>query len=63
MSVVTSGSRSATLVGGEEEVEGIVGPLYETPLRVVIALTSPLGLAIVLLGSVPEPKGRSFKDF
>ena len=61
LSVVTSGSRSATL-GGEEEVEGIVGPLYDTPLRVVIALTSPLGLAIVLLGSVPGPEGRSFKD-
>ena len=55
-------SCSTTLGGREEEVDGIVGPLYETPLWVVIALTSPLGLAIVLLGRVPEPEGRSFKD-
>ena len=64
MSFVTSGSRFTTFGGEEEEVVGIAGSSYEALLRVVIALASPLGLAIVLLGKVePEPEGRSFKDF
>ena len=58
-----SGAGSATFGGEEEEVVGIMGPLYEAPLRVVIAFASPLGLATVLLGKVSEPEGRSFKDF
>ena len=61
VSVVTSGSRATTLGGREEEAVGAVGPSYETPLLVVIAFASPLGLAIVLLGRVLEPEGRSFK--
>ena len=64
LSVVTSGSRSTIFGGKEEEVVGIAGSSYEAPLLVVIALRSPLGLAIVLLGKVvPEPEGQSFKDF
>ncbi|GKA41492.1 hypothetical protein Tco_0734085 [Tanacetum coccineum] len=31
-------------------------PIVETPLRVVIAFTSPFGLAMVLLGREPEPE-------
>ena len=63
LSLVTSVSRATTFLGREEVVVGAVGPSYATPLLVVIALASPLGLAIVLLGNVPEPEGRSFKDF
>nr|GEX37407.1 hypothetical protein [Tanacetum cinerariifolium] len=48
-----SGSVSTT--GGRKEGGGrIGGPSYDTPLRVVIAFKSLLGLTIVLLGRVPE---------
>ncbi|GKG25866.1 hypothetical protein Tco_0399012, partial [Tanacetum coccineum] len=50
VSFVTSLSFSTT--GG-----GIGGPLYETPLRVVIALVSFLGFGMVLLGKELELEG------
>nr|GFC62311.1 hypothetical protein [Tanacetum cinerariifolium] len=34
---------------------GTVGPSVESPLRVVMALSSPFGLAMVLPGRVPDP--------
>ncbi|GKG23260.1 hypothetical protein Tco_0391296, partial [Tanacetum coccineum] len=49
VSFVTSFSFSNT--GG-----GIGGPLYEAPLRVVIALASFLGFGMVLLGKELELK-------
>nr|GFC60591.1 hypothetical protein [Tanacetum cinerariifolium] len=49
VSFVASGLFSTT--GGRKEGRGrIRGPSYDTPLRVVIAFKSLLGLAIVLLG-------------
>nr|GEU66394.1 hypothetical protein [Tanacetum cinerariifolium] len=45
VSFVTSGSRSNTL--GEEEVVGIVGPLYAIQLRVVIHFKSSFGIVMV----------------
>nr|GEZ91388.1 hypothetical protein [Tanacetum cinerariifolium] len=35
---------------------GMVGPLVTSPLRVVMALSSPFGLAMVLPGRVPDPE-------
>nr|GEY56259.1 hypothetical protein [Tanacetum cinerariifolium] len=35
---------------------GMVGPSRTRPLQVVIALSSPFGLAMVLLGRDPDPK-------
>nr|GFB82486.1 hypothetical protein [Tanacetum cinerariifolium] len=43
---------------GEEEVVGIVGPLYAFPLRVVI----PFGLVMVLLGRVLETEDEAWKS-
>nr|GFD61143.1 hypothetical protein [Tanacetum cinerariifolium] len=53
-SVKVSSTRSSTfglmIVGGVETV----GPLRTRPLRVVMALSSPFGLATVLLGRDPD---------
>nr|GEX77124.1 hypothetical protein [Tanacetum cinerariifolium] len=54
-SFIASVSRSTTR-GGEEEVIGIVGPLYAFPLRVVIPFKSSFGLVMVLLRRVLEPE-------
>nr|GFC51061.1 hypothetical protein [Tanacetum cinerariifolium] len=58
VSFVASGSFSTT--GGRKEGGG---PLYDTPLRVVIAFESLLELAIVLLGRVPEFKVEAVLAF
>ncbi|GKG63064.1 hypothetical protein Tco_0638711, partial [Tanacetum coccineum] len=50
-SVVVSSSRSTSLE--EERGGGTEGPAKVTPLQVVIALRSSLGLGTVLLGNTP----------
>nr|GEY98452.1 hypothetical protein [Tanacetum cinerariifolium] len=49
----TRSSSSGLMNGGGIEMEG---PLRTRPLRVVMAFSSPFGLAMVLLGSGLEPE-------
>nr|GFD39305.1 hypothetical protein [Tanacetum cinerariifolium] len=55
-SVKVSSTRSSTSELMDVEGVGTVGPSVTSPLRVVMALSSPLGLATVLLGRDPDPK-------
>nr|GFC85800.1 hypothetical protein [Tanacetum cinerariifolium] len=41
---------------------GMVGPLYATPLQVVIPFRSSLGLVTVLPGSVPDPEDEAMRE-
>nr|GFA29044.1 hypothetical protein [Tanacetum cinerariifolium] len=55
----TTGATTGLEFGREEEVVGIVGPLYAVPLRVVIPFKSSFGLVMVLLGRVHEPENEA----
>nr|GFA94405.1 hypothetical protein [Tanacetum cinerariifolium] len=71
--IVGSGSRSTSLEEEKGGGGGTKGPAKVIPLRVVINLTSSLGLGIVLLGSAPwvtlkeplpiDPFGFEFIDW
>nr|GFB51302.1 hypothetical protein [Tanacetum cinerariifolium] len=41
---------------------GMVGPLYATPLRVVIPFRSSFGLVTVLPGSLPDPEDEAMLE-
>nr|GFB99946.1 hypothetical protein [Tanacetum cinerariifolium] len=61
-SSIPENSQGMRNLPGSPSFLGMVGPLYATPLRVVIPFRSSLGLVTVLLGSVPDPEDEAMLE-